>query len=381
MKSISQQYRELQEGKMNKHQFMYNARMMFPDYITNQNSLEDSIKILKNRGLLTEGDAVKGTPDKAPEYSPIEQKEKYKKVEQEPEVQEQDGLYPATTLTDIPKIKITKRVKSKADGLVDPKDKDEKNKMKKVKNILKEEFTVEQPNGYVIKYFPTFQEASDWVDRNDPDGMYDFNIRSTENTALAELKSTISLQKLIKIAEKAGNIVPDVKYALMDLAVGYGDNIPKSEIKFILDDYDIDINDLKGNAKGMNMDKLDDQEGEKFDAEASDDIYETKLRSFINKTIREALNEVMNENHIVIESVETTLGDKDYSADVRVEYVPGSEEIGSVTILNITEYDASDNRWNPVMDENILPQLKEQIETENTDFFKDEISEYLAKTK
>jgi hypothetical protein len=141
MKSISIQYQELKEGKMNRHQFLRNARMMFPDFVTNHNSFEDSIIILKQKGMLTEGDAVKGTPDKEPSYeSPTPDiKTKYKRMEQSPEVNEQDGIYPATTLTDIPKIKGNKKVKSTADGLEPIKEKDTKNDLKKVKEIKESE--------------------------------------------------------------------------------------------------------------------------------------------------------------------------------------------------------------------------------------------------
>ena len=139
MKSISVQYQELKEGRITQHQFLRNARMLFPNYVTNHNSFEDSVKILKNRGLLNEGDAVKGTPDKAPSYDYPTQPAKYKKVVQEPEVDEQDGIYPATTLTDIPKEEVSKPIKSKnrPDGLEPAKDKDKKNEMKKVR-IVKE---------------------------------------------------------------------------------------------------------------------------------------------------------------------------------------------------------------------------------------------------
>ena len=139
MKNISSQYQELQEGKMTKHQFLRNARMMFPSFVTNQNSFADSVAILKTKGMLVEGDAVKGTPDKEPTYdSPTpDAKTKYKKVEQSPEVDEQDGVYPATTLTDIPKIKANKKVKDTSSGLEPIKDNDTKNEMKKVK-VVKE---------------------------------------------------------------------------------------------------------------------------------------------------------------------------------------------------------------------------------------------------
>ena len=139
MKSISVQYQELKEGKMNRHQFLRNARMMFPNFVTNLNSFDDSVKILKNKGLLNEGDAVKGTPDKAPSYDYPTQPGKYKKVVQEPEVDEQDGIYPATTVTDIPKEEVSKPIKSKnrPDGLEPIKPHDTKNEMKKVR-IVKE---------------------------------------------------------------------------------------------------------------------------------------------------------------------------------------------------------------------------------------------------
>lgn len=138
MKNISSQYQDLQEGKMNKHQFLRNARMMFPNHVTQFNSFEDSVAILKSRGLLNEGNAVKGTPDKAPTYEYPNEETKYMKVVQEPEVDEQDGIYPATTLTDIPKEKMDKKVKDKSDGLEPIKDNDTKNELKKVK-IVKED--------------------------------------------------------------------------------------------------------------------------------------------------------------------------------------------------------------------------------------------------
>jgi hypothetical protein len=139
MKNISGQYQDLKEGKMEQSQFLRNVRTMFPNLVTTQNSLQDSVSILKQHGMLTESDAVKGTPDKEPTYeSPTpDSKTKYKKVEQSPEIDEQNGVYPATTLTDIPKNKVNKKVKNTSDGLEPIKDKDTKNEMKKVK-IVKE---------------------------------------------------------------------------------------------------------------------------------------------------------------------------------------------------------------------------------------------------
>jgi hypothetical protein len=139
MRNISGQYQDLLEGKMNKAQFLRNARMMFPSFVTNHNSFDDSVAILKQKGMLVEGDAVKGTPDKEPTYAALtpDDKIKYKKVEQSPEVDEQDGIYPATTITDIPKTKTYKKVKNTSDGLEPIKDNDTKNELKKVK-VVKE---------------------------------------------------------------------------------------------------------------------------------------------------------------------------------------------------------------------------------------------------
>jgi hypothetical protein len=158
MKSISLQYQELKEGKMDKYQFLRNARMMFPNHVTNHNSFEDSVKILKNRGLLNEGDAVKGTPDKEPSYeSPTPNADvKYKKVEQSPEVDEQDGIYPATTVKDIPKLKTSKKVKDKSDGLEPIKPNDTKNEMKKVKIVKAAEQMLKEAQNfqYIISNKP-----------------------------------------------------------------------------------------------------------------------------------------------------------------------------------------------------------------------------------
>jgi hypothetical protein len=56
MKSIKQQYIDLQEGNMSQANFMRNLRMTLPQYVTNLSSFEDSIRILKNKGILTEAD-------------------------------------------------------------------------------------------------------------------------------------------------------------------------------------------------------------------------------------------------------------------------------------------------------------------------------------
>jgi hypothetical protein len=55
-KSIKQQYIDLKEGKMSQSQFMRNVRITLPQFITNITSFSDTVKILKNKAILTEAD-------------------------------------------------------------------------------------------------------------------------------------------------------------------------------------------------------------------------------------------------------------------------------------------------------------------------------------
>ena len=54
MKSIANQYRDLKEGRMSQANFMRNLRMTMPQYVTNTTSYNDAVKILRNKGILTE---------------------------------------------------------------------------------------------------------------------------------------------------------------------------------------------------------------------------------------------------------------------------------------------------------------------------------------
>ena len=56
MKSVKQQFIDLKEGKMNQAQFMRNVRMTLPHLVTNTTSFDDTVKILRNKAILTEAD-------------------------------------------------------------------------------------------------------------------------------------------------------------------------------------------------------------------------------------------------------------------------------------------------------------------------------------
>jgi hypothetical protein len=54
MKTITPQYKALLEGKITKADFLTSARKQFPDYVTTMNSYQDTVTILKKKGLLSE---------------------------------------------------------------------------------------------------------------------------------------------------------------------------------------------------------------------------------------------------------------------------------------------------------------------------------------
>jgi len=54
MKSIFDQYKALNEGTLSKSQFLRNVKMALPKFISNMTTFDDAVKILKNKGIITE---------------------------------------------------------------------------------------------------------------------------------------------------------------------------------------------------------------------------------------------------------------------------------------------------------------------------------------
>ena len=71
MKTLQEQYNLIKEGKGNKHQFFKSARHLFPDLITPVNTFEDTVRILKNRGIIAEGISGIVTKGKTPDWHAI----------------------------------------------------------------------------------------------------------------------------------------------------------------------------------------------------------------------------------------------------------------------------------------------------------------------
>ena len=69
--TLQEQYNLLKEGKGNKQQFFKSARHLFPDLITPVNTYEDTVRILKNRGIIAEGIGGVVTKGKTPDWHQI----------------------------------------------------------------------------------------------------------------------------------------------------------------------------------------------------------------------------------------------------------------------------------------------------------------------
>jgi len=72
MKSIKQQYIDLREGNISQANFMRNLRMALPQYITNVTSFDDSVRILKNKGILTEADTKDSSKEQYAQFKEID---------------------------------------------------------------------------------------------------------------------------------------------------------------------------------------------------------------------------------------------------------------------------------------------------------------------
>ena len=92
MKTLQEQYNLIQEGKGNKQQFFKSARHLFPDLVTPVNTFEDTVRILKNRGIITEGIGGVVTKGKTPNWHSIfnENMEKLKEKKDDEDEEEDD---------------------------------------------------------------------------------------------------------------------------------------------------------------------------------------------------------------------------------------------------------------------------------------------------
>jgi len=67
MRTLTEKYNAVLEGSYNKKQFLRDARLALPNFISQYNGFDDAVSILKNKGMIFE-ELEKYKADKAPEY-------------------------------------------------------------------------------------------------------------------------------------------------------------------------------------------------------------------------------------------------------------------------------------------------------------------------
>lgn len=69
MKTLQEKYNAITQGKFDKVNFVREAKNTFPNFITSANTFDDVVKILRNKGVLTE---AKKDQTAKPGYTPSE---------------------------------------------------------------------------------------------------------------------------------------------------------------------------------------------------------------------------------------------------------------------------------------------------------------------
>lgn len=79
MRTLQEKYNGIQEGKFSKEHFLAEARMQQPQLITRFNGYDDTVQILKNRGMIQEAKSIEEfSPYGSPAFSGEQEKQKEK---------------------------------------------------------------------------------------------------------------------------------------------------------------------------------------------------------------------------------------------------------------------------------------------------------------
>jgi len=93
--TLQEQYNLIKEGKGNKQQFFKSVRQLFPNLVTPINTYDDTVRILKNRGIITEGIGGVVTTGKKQDWHAIfnENMEKLKEKKDDEDEDDDDEKY------------------------------------------------------------------------------------------------------------------------------------------------------------------------------------------------------------------------------------------------------------------------------------------------
>lgn len=201
MKTLTEKYNAVLEGAFPKKQFVRDARLSHPNFITQFTSYEDVVKILKGKGLLYESRKEIQSFENGRELNEI-------------------GMFH------------------------DPigYQKGQPSRMQVARDILKDAgLSKDEIDKFIsdnmFKKGRLDDLAKDYVERE---------IRKKKVQIKHENTSTYTGVQVMKMAKRAGEYVLDARDSLRELVIGYGDAIPKQEVLQVLHHYDLELEDVTG---------------------------------------------------------------------------------------------------------------------------------------
>jgi hypothetical protein len=225
-KTLQEQYNLIKEGKGDKAYFLKSAYRLFPDMVSQVNSFEDTTRILKNRGIISEGIGGLVTTGKKQDWHAIfnENMDKLKENSEEEKIQKLKDIMAKAEKGDTQATQTLAMMMADIPGLNEGDDEDEelarrgdeemqgKEDSKALPNIgnLKEEegdFVIEKPNGQTIKYCSSYKEALAYVNKVDPEGKYDLHIRKADSS-----KGGLSLTEAKEVKEPSKEVLDNQKH-------------------------------------------------------------------------------------------------------------------------------------------------------------------------
>jgi hypothetical protein len=203
MKSIKTQYIDLKEGKMTQAQFMRNIRMSLPQYVTNVTSFNDTVKILRNKAILTEADiyGIAGDPEAEAERRAASMSIKPARTPEEKYgVDKKIDQYKLDFLKKLYAKNPTDKLKQDIDDLENRMNLNESLDAKYVSNeeykyAVKSKYIIGMSSKEDILYFKSEQEAKDYISQKPSSREYigiqnkQINESYTTNTSGKELYS------------------------------------------------------------------------------------------------------------------------------------------------------------------------------------------------
>lgn len=264
MKTLQEKYNAIQEGAYSKTQFVRDSSMELPNIISQTNSYEDIVTILKNKGMVSESKKDEKVAEYQKPHPGVSLEAFERGVDYELEAA---GVNTAiNTPSQEEYQKTIKKVNSnldkdpnyylhlmsgdskkvdKHDQFKEYKDKDKVDMINGLKKAdLKESYEDED-----------FERISREIEYNisaERDKYEDETDLEEEETPVDQ---RISADKLLRIAKAANKIVPDASDELKELILFYGEQIPKHKVKSILNNYDLSQIKLREAMKGKTTTK------------------------------------------------------------------------------------------------------------------------------